>query len=201
MYQNIVGEMACGEAGWTSNSVFFYHLFKVMNVWRKVWDSGTECVGADAIHRSVFVSVDLLYGEFCVCLISPVVGTKDAESSTLEDRDLMMPVVGAVLWLARTWQLLYIDIRPPNLRICEEGSSPRIRLIDYDDMVLLKEKPCCDYSTVCSMKKNEHVMMVFDLYKHWVTYLSRLVLLMSARSAGPKWKSHKFIYWEYPCLR
>ena len=68
-----------------------------------MWDSGAECVGADAIHRSVFVPVDLLYGEFCVCLISPVVGTKEAESSTLEDRDLMMPVVGAVLWLGNVF--------------------------------------------------------------------------------------------------
>lgn len=46
------------------------------------------------------------------------------------------PVVGAVLWLARTWQLLYIDIRPPNLRISEEGDAKRVHLVDYDHLVL-----------------------------------------------------------------
>jgi hypothetical protein len=162
-YLGILGEEACGEANWTSNSVYFYHLYKVMAVWCKVWD--TECVGDDERHRSVFVPVELLFGEFSVCLRSPLVGTKDAVSEMFADEHLMTPIVGAVLWLARTWQLLYIDIRPPNLRVCEEGDSPMIRLVDYDDVVLLKGKPCCDYSTVCTMRKNEHMKKVLRLYK------------------------------------
>jgi hypothetical protein len=155
MYRGIIGEEACGEASWTSNSVFFYHLYKVMDVWRRVW--ATLCDSDDEIHRDVFVPVELLFGEFCVCLRSPLVGTRDADNEMLLDENLMAPVVGAVLWLARTWQLLYIDIRPPNLRVLGEGNNARIWLIDYDDMVLLREKPCCDYSTVCTMRKNAHV--------------------------------------------
>eukprot|EP01031_Cornospumella_fuschlensis_P030347 gene30347-36668_t len=164
-YRAIVGEEACGEASWVSNSTFFYHLYKVMTVWRAVWEA--ECVGDDARHRDVFVPVDMLFGEFSVCLRSPFVGTTDADNGVFADKDLMLPVVGAVLWLARTWQLLYIDLRPPNLRLLseEEGGSSRIRLVDYDDMVILKDKPCCDYSTVCTMYKNEHMKKVFRQYK------------------------------------
>eukprot|EP01031_Cornospumella_fuschlensis_P028165 gene28165-34010_t len=162
-YRQIIGEEACGEANWPSNSVFFYHLYKVMAVWRKVW--AAECHGDDAMHRSVFVPVEILFGEFSVCLRSPLVGTKDAVNETFSDEALMMPVVAAVLWLARTWQLLYVDIRPPNLRISEEGEATRVHLIDYDDAVLLREQPCCDYSTVCAMRTNEHVKEIFRQYK------------------------------------
>jgi len=154
--RRILGEEACGEANWVSNSVLFYHLYKLMTVWRKVWSS--ECVGEDEVHRSVFVPVELFFGEFSVCLRSPLVGIKDAASEMFFDEDLMTPIVDAVLWLARTWQLMYIDIRPPNLRVCEDG---RLRLIDYDDMVLLEDKPCCDFSTLRTMWKNEHVRGVF----------------------------------------
>ena len=81
-YLEIVGEQACGHANWTINSVFFYHLYKVMDVWRRVWDS--ECVGDDEMHRSVFVPVQLLFGEFSVCLKSPYVGKLDAASGCHE---------------------------------------------------------------------------------------------------------------------
>lgn len=162
-YRGIIGEEACGEANWSSNSVFFYHLYKVMSVWQKVWS--TECDADDANYRSVFVPVDLLFGEFCVCLRSPLVGTADADSDMFADADLMAPIVGAVLWLARTWQLLYIDLRPPNLRVSEAVAGATIHLVDYDDMVLLKDKPCCNYKTLCVMRKNEHVKKVFRQYK------------------------------------
>lgn len=161
-YRELIGEEACGEANWTSNSVFFYHLYKVMAVWGKVWS--TECVGDEDKYRRVFVPVELLFGEFSVCLKSPLVGIRDAVDEMFADERLMAPIVDAVLWLARTWQLLYIDIRPPNLRVCEEEDNP-IRLIDYDDMVLLNDKPCCDSSTVCTMRQNEHVKTVFRRYK------------------------------------
>lgn len=40
-----------------------------------------------------------------------------------------------------------------------------IHLVDYDDMVILKDKPCCDYKTLCVMRKNEHVKKVFSQFK------------------------------------
>lgn len=159
-YRSILGEDACGEAGWSSNSVFFFHLYKVMVVWRAVWEA--ECTCDDEVHRSVFVRAELLFGEFSVCLRSPFVGTKDANSAVFSDENVMSPVVNAVLWLARTWKLLYIDLRPPNLRVSNEGE---IHLIDYDDMVILKDRPCCDYKTVCTMRINEHVKKVFRVHK------------------------------------
>lgn len=163
-YINIVGEEACGHANWRSNSVFFFHLYKVMNVWHKVWN--TESVGDEHLHRNVFVPVELLFGEFSVCLRSPYVGTADASDDSFENENLMKPIVGAVLWLAQTWKLLYIDIRPPNLRHCIQGDISRLMLVDYDDMVLLQDKPCCSYKTVSIMRNNEHTKKIFLRYKN-----------------------------------
>jgi hypothetical protein len=163
-YHELIGEEACGEANWSNNSIFFYHLYKVMAVWKNVWAAKFD--GDDEMHRNVFVPVEVLFGEFSVCLRSPLVGTNDAADETFSNNDLMTPVVDAVLWLARTWLLLYIDIRPPNLRISAEGDAAKVHLVDYDDLVLLKEQPCCDYSTVCTMRKNEHVKKVFRKYKN-----------------------------------
>jgi hypothetical protein len=161
-YREIINEVACGEASWNSNSVFFYHLYKVMSIWRKVWD--TTCSREDDVHRKVFVSVELLFGEFALCLKSPNVGQKDADDTVFDDHKVMVPIARAVLWLARTWQLLYIDLRPPNLRVSEEEGSQRYYLVDYDDMVILKDKPCCDQKTLSIMRANEHVKIVFRKY-------------------------------------
>jgi hypothetical protein len=158
-YVGIIGEEACKEANWASNSVFFYHLHKVMAAWQLVWRG--ECPPEDDVHRRVFVPVEMLYGEFSVCLRSPLVGVSDASPAVFDDVAAMSPIVDAVLWLARTWQLLYIDLRPPNVRKCDDGS---LRLVDYDDMVVLKTRPCCDHKTVSILRENDHVLAIFDHY-------------------------------------
>lgn len=139
--------------------MFFFHLYKVMAVWQRVWSA--ECNAEDAHHRDVFVPVELLYGEFAVCLRSPVVGVSEARSAVFRNAVAMSPIVEAVLWLARTWQLLYIDLRPPNVRVCSDGC---LRLVDYDDLVLLDTRPCCDRQTVCLLRENAHVHAVFQHY-------------------------------------
>eukprot|EP00598_Pedospumella_elongata_P011271 CAMPEP_0184988908 /NCGR_PEP_ID=MMETSP1098-20130426/26334_1 /TAXON_ID=89044 /ORGANISM="Spumella elongata, Strain CCAP 955/1" /LENGTH=502 /DNA_ID=CAMNT_0027513769 /DNA_START=120 /DNA_END=1628 /DNA_ORIENTATION=+ len=172
-YRESIGEEACADGAWQRNSSFFYHLFKVMAAWKRVW--AEEAVGDDAIHRAVFVPVTILYGEFSICLSSPCVGVKDSTDDSFENDDVMGSVVEAVLWLARRWQLLYIDLRPPNLRIDDCDGANKLYLIDYDDILIMKEKPCCDHSTVRVMRKNPHIKKVFGKYKSLAKLFERTV--------------------------
>ena len=117
----------------------------------------------------------MLYGEFSVCLRSSIVGESDACPVVFNDAEAMSPIVEAVLWLARKWQLLYIDLRPPNVRVCRDGS---LRLVDYDDLVVLTTSPCCDHKTVSILRENDHVLVIFDHY-------DQLAKLFDAAAAKP----------------
>lgn len=179
-YVSIIGEEACKEANWASNCVFFYHLYKVMAAWQLVWRD--ECTGEDAKHRGVFVPVEMLYGEFSVCLRSPFVGESDASPVVFNDAEAMSPIVEAVLWLARKWQLLYIDLRPPNVRVSRDGS---LRLVDYDDLVLLATPPCCDHKTVCILRENVHVQTVFDHYRQLAQLFDAAAAMRCCATCAP----------------
>ena len=50
----------------------------------------------------------------------------------------VMPVARAIAWLARH-QLLYVDLRPPNVRIDTTATSLRVSLVDYDDVVIVPQ--------------------------------------------------------------
>lgn len=165
-YQEVVGEGSCLDAKWSCNATFFYHLYKVMSLWSRLWKE--EPLPEDIKYRGMFVDVSMFYGEFGVCLVSKIVGDDDAKNETMENEELMLLVVEAVLWLARRWGLLYIDIRPPNLRISKgnTGEDPKVFIIDYDDCVILKENSCCDCNTVRELLGNAHVAgKVFDKYE------------------------------------
>jgi hypothetical protein len=63
----------------------------------------------------------------------PWVGGRNAEAADLADGGCAVePVARAIIWLAQRG-LLYIDLRPPNVRI---ATHDRVFLVDYDDMAL-----------------------------------------------------------------
>ena len=63
----------------------------------------------------------------------PWVGGRNAEAADLADGGCAVePVARAIIWLAQRG-LLYIDLRPPNVRI---AAHDRVFLVDYDDMAL-----------------------------------------------------------------
>jgi len=100
------------------------------------------------------VPARLLFGAGEVCVTMPFVGGRDAVDADLaEGGCAVLPVAEAIAWLARRG-LVYVDLRPPNVRIEEEeeeeagaggplGSAAaatsqairrRVVLIDYDDL-------------------------------------------------------------------
>lgn len=169
-YINIINEDSCLEAAWTGNAIFFFHLHKVMTLWKEIWRG--EAVGEDAVCRAVFLPMDLLYGEFQVCLISEYVGDSDASIEEFSDSSLMKPVVTAILWLARVWGLLYIDIRPQNMRVTATDGGKTIRVIDYDDVVILSRPSCCNRNTECLLKRNCHGAKILKNFPHLASLFS-----------------------------
>jgi len=108
---------------------------------------------SDPVPASL-VPARLLFGAGEVCVTMPFVGGRDAVDADLaEGGCAVLPVAEAIAWLARRG-LVYVDLRPPNVRIEEEeeeeagaggplGSAAaatsqairrRVVLIDYDDL-------------------------------------------------------------------
>jgi hypothetical protein len=105
------------------------------------------------------VPARLLFGAGEVCVTMPWVSGRDAvEADLAEGGCAVLPVAEAIAWLARRG-LVYVDLRPPNVRIEEKeeeeaagaGAGPgpgagsaaaatspasrrRVVLIDYDDL-------------------------------------------------------------------
>lgn len=96
----------------------------------------------------------VLYGAGVLCVDMPFIAGRDAkdEDLELEGGCAVQDVATGVAWLARH-QLLYIDLRPPNVRVTENG----VVLIDYDDVVVLQE-PIRSFSDFCTALLNsDHV--------------------------------------------
>ena len=76
-----------------------------------------------------------------MCVKMPWVGGRNAEAADLADGGCAVePVARAIIWLAQRG-LLYIDLRPPNVRI---ATHDRVFLVDYDDMALCKPPTCAE---------------------------------------------------------
>lgn len=123
-YKQCVGEE---DKSWPFSAVYFQHMHRVFQVYEGL------CQRAD--KPAILVPTKLLYGVFEVAVISVWVGKVDATPEDMDNRDYMTQLATAVVWLARGG-LLYIDLRPPNMRIDRDSGS--VWLIDYDDCVLLE---------------------------------------------------------------
>ena len=87
------------------------------------------------------VKARLLYGAFELLVDMHFVGDRHASPEELASAHIADDVAAAVAWLARRG-LLYVDLRPQNVRVRElQGPPAKITacwLVDYDDVVLLK---------------------------------------------------------------
>ena len=78
----------------------------------------------------------LLYGAFELLVDLPFKGDREATAQELAAPGAVADAVAAaVAWLARSG-LLYVDLRPPNVRV--GGEAEAAWLVDYDDMELLE---------------------------------------------------------------
>jgi hypothetical protein len=118
---------------WSLACSYSYHIYRVYSIYSRLTNRHKALVSARLLHGS------------CIALVeSQFVGDRDVVEADL-NKDNMDVLAEAMIWLAER-QLLYIDFRLPNIRIDSKTNS--VYLIDYDDMVILKEKLCCG-RTVC----------------------------------------------------
>jgi hypothetical protein len=78
-------------------------------------------------------------------------GREAREGDFQEGGCAVLPVALAMAWLARRG-LLYIDVRPPNVLVEEEGGEAaalRVHLVDYDDMLVVE--PVASAGELCAL--------------------------------------------------
>ena len=117
--------------GWNSyDAHHFKHMLQVYTALSAAWDT----CPSNAVPPSL-LRARMLFGAGQVCVKMPWVGGRNAEAADLADGGCAVePVARAIIWLAQRG-LLYIDLRPPNVRI---AAHDRVFLVDYDDMALCK---------------------------------------------------------------
>jgi hypothetical protein len=121
--------------GWNSyDARHFKHMLQVYTALSAAWD---KCP-SDAVPPSL-VRASMLFGAGQVCVKMPWVGGRNAEAADLDFGGCAVePVARAIVWLAKQG-LLYVDLRPPNVRV---AAHDRVFLVDYDDMALCKPPTC-----------------------------------------------------------
>jgi hypothetical protein len=132
---------------WSLGPLYMYHLFKVYARLKNVMN------GHD--YPPSLLRSHLLFGLFDVAIVTPFVGHRDANEEDMKNRTLMQQVAKAIYWLA-AHAILYIDVRPANIRISSDSTSAY--LIDYDDCVLLDGPLATAVEVVDELRKNVHSM-------------------------------------------
>ena len=115
--------------GW--NSYDARHFKRMLQVYTALSASWDACP-SNSLPPSL-LRARLFFGAGQVCVKMPWVGGRNAEAADLADGGCAVePVARAIIWLAQRG-LLYIDLRPPNVRI---AAHDRVFLVDYDDIAL-----------------------------------------------------------------
>ncbi len=119
------------------------------------------------------VRARLMYGAFELLVTMPFVGDRQAtfEELAAPRGGVVDAVASAVVWLARHG-LLYVDLRPPNVRLGEAGAA---WLVDYDDMVPL-EPPA---------QRADDVLRALEANKHGASALAAFPALKDALLRTP----------------
>jgi hypothetical protein len=120
---------------WDRSPVYFQHLYKVYTALNSLLAANTD-------HPTIVVPTKLAFGMFEVAVYSPYVGTRDATDWDFTDDGFVNTVLNGICWLATKGGMLYIDLRPQNIRVDDSGTA---YLVDYDDCVLLQAPCCCDH--------------------------------------------------------
>lgn len=127
-YRDIVAE----SPRWSLGPLYMNHLFKVYARLKDIMNVHQD-------YPSSLVRSQLYFGMFEVAVVTLFVGDRDANEEDMQNEVLMQQVAEAVYWLAKH-AILYIDVRPANIRISRDGTTAY--LIDYDDSSsILKKLP------------------------------------------------------------
>lgn len=158
-YRDIVAE----SPRWSLGPLYMYHLFKVYARLKDVMNAHQD-------YPSSLVRSHLYFGMFEVAVVTVFVGERDANEEDMQNEALMQQVAEAVYWLAKH-TILYIDVRPANIRISRDGTTAY--LIDYDDCVLLTE-PITTAKLVEKLQNHVHAMQWITRYSVLASCLRRL---------------------------
>jgi hypothetical protein len=158
---SVIGENSCQNCQWNDTTIFFYHMYRVYKKLEILNSAGMQ-------HHASYVPCRLHYGRMEVCITSPAVGNRDATMQDFEnDEEVISKIVEFVYWLARSTGLLYIDMRPPNIRLTISdinNTSTHVYVIDYDDCVILENNSTDDETTFHLLCQNEYVQKVFKIF-------------------------------------
>jgi hypothetical protein len=130
---------------WGRAPVYFQHL-------HKVYSSLDSLLAANAVYPKEVVPTKLGFGMFEVAVYAPFVGTREATARDFADDGFVNTVLTTVCWLATKGNLLYVDLRPPNIRV--DDSDENKYLVDYDDCVVLPAPCCCEHRVGISFAQN-----------------------------------------------
>jgi hypothetical protein len=107
---------------------YFKQMLQVYTALSAAWDACSSHAVPPSLLRA-----QMLFGAGEVCVKMPWIEGRDAVRADLENGGCAVePVARAIVWLAQRG-LLYVDLRPPNVRI---AAHDRTFLVDYDDMVV-----------------------------------------------------------------
>jgi hypothetical protein len=128
---------------WSLACAYSYHIYRVYSLYARCYTLPDR--------PEALVSARLLHGKCTALVECQFVGTRDAVEEDLNQNNINV-LTDAIIWLAKQG-LLYIDLRLPNIRF--DINSGKIYLVDYDDLVILKQNLCCGYTVMKRLCNNE----------------------------------------------
>jgi hypothetical protein len=159
----MLGEEKADICDWDITPTVFYHLFKIY------------CHYLPKCSHPCLVSSQMKFGFFDVAIESPfILGRRITVNELRYDQQIIGQLCSCLKELARN-QLLYIDLRQPNILIEKDASTgldatpKRVRLIDFDDCVILSERLCCGRAVHSALRANDHMekyIMSFSVDVH-----------------------------------
>lgn len=144
---DILWEYDLRDQGCSLTAITFAHKLKVYQRYQDIWTASTHSKlteskpdsDPDLEMHPAFVNARLLYGYMEVVVemdwvegVSPL--DQEPTGTTRSMKHYLPEIASAILWLARRG-LLYIDVKGANVIITPDQ---QLRLIDYDDCVLLE---------------------------------------------------------------
>ena len=129
--------------------------------------------GSDDPPPASIVPAMLRYGAFELLVDMPFVGQRGATAEFfLHPSAALDAVAAAVCWLARH-ALLYIDLRPLNVRLSGEDAPEAAWLVDYDDMLLLHKPVRSGDELLAVLRADEYGLKALEAAPALVAALRR----------------------------
>ncbi len=169
-----LGELYAYENNWSLTATIFYHLFKIYQYYLP------KC------NHSSLVKYTMKFGFFDVAIESDFVVGRFVRIEELRHDEGVITQICECLKELGKHQLLYIDLRPPNILIesnpftREEYLPKRVRIVDYDDCLITPNPLCCGHAVFVALKQNDHVMNYILTFPKKIHGLNKILKRLAA---------------------